>query len=123
MKKKFFALPYIVWMILFTVMPLILVLVYAFFNTTPSGDVIFTTEYLASAFSPESLSVLWRSLGYALITTVLCLLIAYPGGASALPAEAPDSQHPEPFVYPPHVDEFSAPDLCLAGASRFERPH
>ncbi len=78
MKKKFFALPYIVWMILFTVMPLILVLVYAFFNTTPSGDVIFTTEYLASAFSPESLSVLWRSLGYALITTVLCLLIAYP---------------------------------------------
>ena len=29
MKKKFFALPYLVWMILFTVVPLMLIFVYA----------------------------------------------------------------------------------------------
>ena len=78
MKKKHFALPYIVWMILFTVVPLLLIVVYAVFETTPGGAIVFTTDYLASVFSPENLSVLGRSLWYALLTTLLCLLIAYP---------------------------------------------
>ena len=56
MKKKHFALPYIVWMILFTVVPLLLIVVYAVFKTTDSGAIVFTTDYLASVFSPENLS-------------------------------------------------------------------
>jgi spermidine/putrescine transport system permease protein len=78
LKKKFFALPYLVWMVLFTVVPLILIFVYAVFTTTDTGEIIFTTQYLKQALSPENLSVLWRSLEYAVITTVICLILAYP---------------------------------------------
>jgi len=78
MKKKFFALPYIVWMILFTVVPLLLIVVYAFTVTADNGQIVFTIDNLLKAFAPENLSVLIRSLLYALITTVLCLLIGYP---------------------------------------------
>lgn len=78
MKKKHFALPYIVWMVLFTVLPLLLIFVYAVIKTSDTGELIFTWEFLLSAFSPENTSVLLRSLGYAVITTVICLLLAYP---------------------------------------------
>lgn len=36
MKQKYFAVPYLVWMILFTVIPLILILAYAVFTVTDS---------------------------------------------------------------------------------------
>jgi len=78
MRKKHFALPYIVWMILFTAIPLALILVYAVFDTSPAGDILFTSSHLTAAFSPENMSVLMRSLEYALVTTLLCLVIAYP---------------------------------------------
>ncbi len=78
MKKKIFALPYIIWMCIFTVIPLLLIFVYALFTTSDSGSVLLTLEYLREAFSAENISVLLRSLEYALITTVLCLLLAYP---------------------------------------------
>ena len=78
MKKKFFALPYLVWMILFTVVPLMLIFVYAVFTTTETGEIIFTTKYLEQALSAANLSVLLRSLEYAVITTAICLVLAYP---------------------------------------------
>ena len=77
-RKKAFALPYIVWMIIFTIVPLLLILFYAFIHKTDTGALIFTTEYIRSALSGSSMSVLLLSLEYALITTVLCLLLAYP---------------------------------------------
>ena len=40
MKKKYFALPYLVWMIIFTVVPLILVIYYAITKTGQSGNLI-----------------------------------------------------------------------------------
>ena len=78
MKQKYFAVPYLVWMILFTVIPLILILAYAVFTVTDSGAILFEPNRLLVAFEPENLLVLLRSLLYAVITTVLCLLIAYP---------------------------------------------
>ena len=77
-KKKAFAVPYIVWMIIFTVVPLFLILFYAFIHRTDSGSLVFTTEYIKSALSGSSMSVLILSLEYALITTVICLVLAYP---------------------------------------------
>ena len=78
MKQKYFAVPYLVWMILFTVIPLILILAYAVFTVTDSGVILFEPHRLLAAFEPENLLVLLRSLLYAVVTTVLCLLIAYP---------------------------------------------
>lgn len=77
-KKKAFAVPYIVWMVIFTVIPLFLILFYAFIHRTDSGSLVFTTEYIKSALSGSSMSVLILSLEYALITTVICLVLAYP---------------------------------------------
>jgi len=77
-KKKAFAVPYIVWMVIFTVVPLFLILFYAFIHRTDSGSLVFTTEYIKSALSGSSMSVLILSLEYALITTVICLVLAYP---------------------------------------------
>lgn len=68
-KKKMFALPYIIWMILFTVVPLILVLIYAFVDMTDTGNVVITLDYIKTAFSADNITVLLRSLEYALITT------------------------------------------------------
>lgn len=77
-KKKMFALPYIIWMILFTVVPLILVLIYAFVDMTDTGNVVLTLDYIKTAFSADNITVLLRSLEYALITTIICLLLSYP---------------------------------------------
>ena len=73
-----FALPYIIWMILFTVVPLILVLIYAFVDMTDTGNVVITLDYIKTAFSADNITVLLRSLEYALITTIICLLLSYP---------------------------------------------
>lgn len=78
MKKKFFALPYIAWMIIFTVVPLILVFIYAFVDMTDMGNIVFTFDFIKTAFSGDNIVVLLRSLEYALITTIICLLISYP---------------------------------------------
>ena len=77
-KKKMFALPYIIWMVLFTVVPLILVLIYAFVDMTDTGNVVITLDYIKTAFSADNITVLLRSLEYALITTIICLLLSYP---------------------------------------------
>ncbi|MBQ5957352.1 MAG: ABC transporter permease [Clostridia bacterium] len=77
-KRKYIAAPYLVWMVIFTVIPLLLILFYAFITRAESGALILTDKYIKSALSGSSMSVLLLSMEYALITTVLCLLLAYP---------------------------------------------
>lgn len=78
MKKKYLAAPYAVWMVLFTAVPLVLIAVYAFTDTTSTGQMIFTTEHIIKAFNANNMSVLLRSIEYAVITTVICLVLGYP---------------------------------------------
>ena len=72
MKNKSLAYPYVGWMALFVIFPLILVVIYAF----PSRTGGFTLENFATmkAYIP----VFTRSFFLALISTVICLLIGYP---------------------------------------------
>lgn len=72
MRIKLFSLPYIVWMALFVVAPIILVVVYAF----TSSDGLFTTANFANMGS--YLSVFVRSFVLALVSTVICFIIGYP---------------------------------------------
>ena len=80
--KSFFRMsyPYILWIALFIVAPMIMILLYAV--TRSSGGVItfrFTLENFLRFFSDATfLKVLWTSLRIALITTVCCILIGYP---------------------------------------------
>ena len=74
MKRKIFAAPYIVWMILFIVAPMILVFVYAFTDSSMN----LTLNNIMKAFAPLSMEVLLRSLWLAFLATLFCLLLGYP---------------------------------------------
>ena len=74
MKRSWYASPYALWMVLFTLVPLLFVCYYAF--TDASGA--FTTVNFSKIAQPMYLLVLWDSLRLALYCTVLCLLIGYP---------------------------------------------
>ena len=73
MKRSAFAGPYVTWMALFTVAPLLFVVYFAF-----KGESGFTLDNVQKFLAPTYLSVLWRSLYLALYCTVLCLIIGYP---------------------------------------------
>ena len=71
---KKLAYPYFVWMVLFTVVPLFIVVYYALTDSTGS----FTLDNLVTVSGYGS--VFARSLLLALISTVVCLIIAFPVG-------------------------------------------
>ena len=72
MKSRYSAYPYVIWMVIFTVVPLLLVAAFAI--TDSSGA--YTLENISAV--GEYTPVLMRSIWLAAIATVLCLVIAYP---------------------------------------------
>ena len=72
--KQAAAYPHIVWSVLFIIAPLIFVMYYAF--TDKNGH--FTLENISSLAQPSYLEVFLRSLCFAFLATVICLIIAYP---------------------------------------------
>jgi spermidine/putrescine transport system permease protein len=79
MKMKLFSYPYILWLVIFIVVPLFLVLFYAV--TVPEGGSFkFTAENLKRFLDKNYLDVLWISVKLALETTVITLILGYPVG-------------------------------------------
>lgn len=74
MNKKYLSYPYIIWMIGFTIIPLLLIVYYGL--TDRSGA--FTLDNIKAITSPECIQALLRSLKLSCISTVICLIIAYP---------------------------------------------
>ena len=72
MKNKFLAVPYVVWMAIFVVAPLLLVVIYAF-QTAPGEFSLANFETLAGYAA-----VFGRSFLLAAIATVICILLGYP---------------------------------------------
>ncbi len=73
--KKVFSIPYILFLLLFVVIPLVLILVNAFLDS----DNNLTLENFKVFFtSRANLIVLGNSLLVGIITTAFCLLIGYP---------------------------------------------
>ena len=72
--QRFVAAPYTVWSVLFIVIPLIMVVYYTF--TDING--VFTTVNIAKLVEKEYFSIFARSVAYAFIATVVCLVIAFP---------------------------------------------
>ena len=74
MKNKLsgFAIPYVIWMALFVVIPILIMVVYAF-TTSEFG---FTLENFASM--GVYTTVFGRSFKLAIIATLVCVLIGYP---------------------------------------------
>ncbi|MEA5060500.1 MAG: ABC transporter permease [Candidatus Pelethousia sp.] len=74
MKRTVFAYPYIVWMLIFILAPMLLIAWYAF---TKNGA--FTLENLTVTLrDPIYMQVLIRSVWIAFEATVICLLLGYP---------------------------------------------
>ena len=73
--RKTLGIPYGVFLLLFVVAPLLVLFFYAFTN----GQGQFTLQNLTEFFTdPNTLGTLAYSLAIAAVTTLLCLLIAYP---------------------------------------------
>lgn len=70
--KKLVSAPYILWMAVFIIVPLIMVAYFAF--TTDTGE--FTLDNLAAVSQYSNIFI--RSIWLAAISTVICLIIAYP---------------------------------------------
>lgn len=74
MNKKQLAYPYLIWIALFVLIPLLLIVYFSFKD--PSGG--FSIESYKRFFDPLYMEVLFRSVKLALTTTVICVLLAYP---------------------------------------------
>lgn len=72
--KKRWASPFIIWIIAGTVIPIISIAYYGF--TNKSGDITFSN--IASIIEGEHMQALGLSLALAALSTLLCLLIAFP---------------------------------------------
>ena len=72
--QRWLAAPHLVWCAIFIIVPLLFVLYYAF---TEDGQ--FSLSHATDLFvNPVYFSTFVRSVCYALIATVICLMIAYP---------------------------------------------
>lgn len=74
------AAPYVVWVALMILLPMLLILFYAF---TDSGNGVvnftFTLDHFIRFFTDHDfLLILWRSLVISFKTTVICILLGYP---------------------------------------------
>lgn len=72
MRLKYFSAPYLVWMVVFIVVPLLMIGYFAF--TTEEGS--FTLANVSGVGQYTNIFV--RSIWLSLIATVVCLVIAYP---------------------------------------------
>ena len=74
MKFRFSSVPYIVWSVIFVVVPLILVAVFGL--STSDGQFTFANVAKVSDYT----AVFVRSIWLSLVATAICLVIAYPLG-------------------------------------------
>lgn len=73
--RKSLGIPYAVYLILFVVLPLFVLLYYAFTNGTGQPTLANFTGFFTD---PNALGTLFYSFAIAIVTTLVCLLLAYP---------------------------------------------
>jgi spermidine/putrescine transport system permease protein len=74
-KRRNWSIPYILFLGFFVLIPLLLIVYYAFTN----GSGGFTFENFSKFWmQPEAMHTFIYSVGVALITTIICLLLGYP---------------------------------------------
>ena len=69
--------PYIIWSGLFIVIPLFLIIFFAF-TRSDNGTYAFTLNNFKELMQPMYFRIFYRSIKLALMSTILCLLIGYP---------------------------------------------
>ena len=75
MKRSNWSFPYFIFLLIFVVLPLVLIFLYAFQDA--EGN--FTLKNFAKFISsPEAANTFVYSIGVAIVTTLLCILLGYP---------------------------------------------
>lgn len=73
-KQQFLAGPYLIWIIGFIILPMVMILYYAFTNSDGS----FTVEYIAAIATETNRKAIFLSLKLGVICTLVCLVLSYP---------------------------------------------
>ena len=82
--RRTWAWPYVLFLVLFVVLPLLLIFVYAF--TDPQGN--FTIKNFVQFFATsEAVNTFIYSIAIAMLTTIICLLLGYPAAYIMATAE------------------------------------
>ena len=79
-KKSLLSTPYILWTVLFTIVPLIIILIFSLSASSKIGSLStdFTLDRYVQFFEPIYADVFFRSIKLSLYSTVLCLILGYP---------------------------------------------
>ena len=75
MRRKNWTIPYALFLAVFVVMPLLLIVLYAF--TDADGAFTFA-NFRKFMVHPEAMNTFVYSIGIAIITTLACLILGYP---------------------------------------------
>lgn len=73
-RSKLLSAPYILWSAAFIIIPLCMIVYYGITDKTGA----FTSENIVAMLSPEHIKALGLSLLLSFISTIICLLLAYP---------------------------------------------
>ena len=74
-KRANWAIPYAIFLVVFVALPLLLIAVYAFQNEQGEFSLVNFTRFIEQS---EALQTFVYSIGVALVTTILCILLGYP---------------------------------------------
>ena len=77
MKNKWLTFPYILWIIIFTVIPIFIVIYYASTIVDENGLRLSFANF-AAVFDRQAVKMIWLSIRTAAVTTVVCFVLGYP---------------------------------------------
>lgn len=75
MKRSNWSVPYFIFLLVFVVLPLVLIFLYAFQDAEGNFTLKNFSKFISS---PEAANTFVYSIGVAIVTTVLCILLGYP---------------------------------------------
>ena len=127
--RKILAGPYLFWAMSFIIIPLLMILYYGL--TDKNGS--FTLNNLSQMTTPENLKALGLALLLSFISTLICLVLAYPlamilaeknmNQTSFIVLKCKPVQLRSTCFHPSDVDEFSSSDISVADTFGKKRSH
>lgn len=75
MRRRNWTVPYALFLLVFVIVPLLLIVLYAF---TDEGGAFTLANFRKFMMHPEAMNTFVYSIGIAVITTLVCLLLGYP---------------------------------------------
>ncbi|MBF0710692.1 MULTISPECIES: ABC transporter permease [unclassified Gemella] len=72
--RSFFMIPYIIWMLMFVIFPILLILYYSLHDSNGEWSLVNYKEFFGKTYMWMTFYSFW----YAFIITLVCLIISYP---------------------------------------------